>query len=327
MSASRMASIFARSRPAAIGGAGIDPDKEGRYMASHYRYFRNRRKMPARAALEAARALPADYVQGREYYGSSGSVGAPFKDGSDTVRHVDKWAQLGLRFVGNADELVRLDHTGWFTDEDGFGETLRGGVWQLPAHKGRVRLLYGYREIEGRSEMNPGSAVLCVSHIVDEPADDSGNIPEEAVKEAARFADGLAESAAEEARDYRAVYKEGEKAAEADEEAMEARKELLPLLAEMRTFRREYANGRALPSVGSALLARVESLLETIREKRAERDISWRDCPGQCEEPWKAGFMDRAANGFVRAVRLGYAKASDWQGAPESNPCNVSEEN
>ena len=52
------------------------------------------------------------------------------------------------------------------------GETLRGGVWQLPGKGGAARLLYGYAEFEGRGEMNPGSAALVVSDVVSVPVAD-----------------------------------------------------------------------------------------------------------------------------------------------------------
>ena len=315
-----LANIFARRRAPAIGGAGIDPKAEGAAIASHYRYFRNVRGLPATAARAAALELPAAYVKGREYYGPRGGAGAVFKQGGDSLRWIESTADAGLRFVAWADELARLDHTGWFTDEFQ-SETLRGGVWQLPGRNGEARLVYGFAEFEGRGEMNPGSAAICVSDIVRQPMrGEFGNLDEtEGARDAARYADGLAESAAEERRDYSAAYERGRKAAEADAEAIAARGELLPLLAELRALRRSPVAGET-PAACKALRRAVDSLLETISEKRGERDSAWADCGSYDAEAWRAGFMDESS--FVRAVRLGYAKASDWRGPADANPCN-----
>jgi len=325
-----LANIFARRRAPAIGGAGIDPKAEGAAIASHYRYFRNVRGLPATAARAAALELPAAYVKGREYYGPRGGAGAVFKQGGDSLRWIESTADAGLRFVAWADELARLDHTGWFTDEFQ-SETLRGGVWQMPGRNGEARLLYGYAEFEGRGEMNPGSAALCVSDVIRVPMrGEFGNLDEtEGARDAARYADGLAESTAEDRRDYDSAYQAGRAAAELDGEALEARAELLPLLGELRALRRAPVAGN-VPAVCKALRSRVDSLLETISANRAERESAWGGVEhlsaphnawrANLLEAWLAGFMDES--GFVRAVRLGYAKASDWRGAPEANPCN-----
>lgn len=318
-----LANFFARLRAPAIGGAGIDPRTEGGHVASHYRYFRNVRRMGAAAAYREALAMPAVYTKGREWYGPKGGAGAPFKQGGDVLRWIESTADAGLRFVGWADELAGLRHMGWHCDDEG-RETLRGGVWQMPGKAGEARLVYGYAEFEGRGEMNEGSAAVCVSDVVRVPMrDEFGNLDEtDGARDAARWADGLAENAAEDRREYNAAYEAGRKAAELDAEAIEARGELLPLLAELRAIRRNPVAGNA-PAVCKALRRTVDSLLETISEKREARDSAWGQCPTCDEEAWRAGFMDESAGGFVRAVRLGYAKATDWRGAPEANPCGA----
>lgn len=320
MSANRYAAIIARFRPVAFGGVGIDATAEAGHVASHYLYYRRCRGMGARAALEAAKALPAAYVKGCDYYGSYSPWGAPYVDSGDTLRHVSDTRAAGLRFVGYADDLAGLRHTGWHCDDEG-RDTLRGAVWQLPGKGRHARLIYGYQEWEGRGEMNEGSATLCVSDIRRADMREAfGNLDEaDETRDAARSADSLAEHDADERRDYNQAYEAGRKAAEIDAEMIDARRELLPILAELRAVRR----GRVMLSavLCDVLQKRVRDGLETISEKRAERESAWGACP-TCDEPgWKAGFMDESS--FVRAVRLGYAKASEWRGTPETNPCHA----
>jgi hypothetical protein len=237
------------------------------------------------------------------------------------LRWIESTEAAGLRFVAWADEVARLPYTGWYCDDEG-GESLRGGIWQAPGRAGEARLLYGFAEFGGREEMNPGSAALCVSDVVRVPMRQHfGNLDEtDEARDAARYADSLAESVAEDRRDYDSAYRAGRKAAELDGEALEARAELLPLLGELRALRRAPVAGN-VPAACKALRSHVDSLLETISGKRAERDSAWADCPSSDESAWAAGFEDEA--GFVRAVRLGFRKASDWQGPPDANPCNA----
>lgn len=312
--------IFEAMRGApAIGGAGVDTKREAAHVASHYRYFRNVRQMPATAALEAAKALPAAYVKGREYYGPTGGAGAPDAEG---LRWIESTAGAGLRFVGDACDLIggRNVPTGYYTDAEGDYSTLRAGVWQLPGKGRHARLVAGYREFDGKSETNEGSARIdCRTVYRVDMSDSFGNLDEmDETREAARAADGIAESTAEEQRDYNEAYAAGRKAAELDAEGIAARGELLPLLAELRAIRR--AGDKGTPAICRALRSRVDSLLETISEKREARESAWGNVwRGADLEPWLAGFMDESS--FVRAVRLGYAKATDWRGKPEENPC------
>lgn len=303
-----------------------------RFDAAARAYLWNRRVrfMPAGAALAAA--LPVALRshsdrRARLWYGSAGgAAGARFSHAGDVLRWIENTEAAGLRFVGWADDVGGLRHTGWHCDDEG-RETLRGGVWQMPGKAGAARLLYGYAEFEGRGEMNPGSAALCVSDVVTVPMrGEFGNLDEtEGARDAARWADGLAESTADDRRDYNAAYQAGREAAEADAAAIAARAELLPLLWELRAERKRERRpweGEAMrPAICAALRSRVDSLLETISEKRAERESAWGNVWGDAAEAWRAGFMDES--GFVRAVRLGYAKASDWRGPADANPCGA----
>lgn len=295
--------------------------------ARAYQWNRRVRGMGASDALRVAAPValcPHTDKGARLWYGNRGSVGGTFRDGSDILRWFESTADVGLRFVGWADELDGgPSHSGWYCSEENMnGDTLRGGVWQLPGLKGQARLVYGYAEHEGRGEMNPGSVAIVVSHIVLGERDDGISLPGEAVRDAARWADGIAESVAEERRDYDSAYQVGREAAEADAEVLEAHAELLPLMGELRALRRSDVAAET-PKACQALRRTVDSLLETISEKRAERDKLWGDCGSYALEAFKAGFMDNASGGFVRAVRLGYARATDWRGAADANPCNV----
>ena len=242
------------------------PEADSELLARVYLTNRRRRSMGASEALD--RALGLRLADGQRpanlWYGNRGGFGAPFTRGGDVLRWTESTADAGLRFIGWADELPGgPDHTGWHTDEHGDLETLRGGVWQLPGRKGRARLVYGYTEWEGRGEMNPGSAALCVSDIVEtEPCrewESVTDLPE--IRDAARWADGVADSAAEAERDYRAAYDKGREAAEHDTAAIEARGELLPLLAELRTERRPVAISRFRPGSDRVeILARLATL-------------------------------------------------------------------
>lgn len=289
--------------------------------ARAYLWNRRVRFMPAGAALAAA--LPValrshNDRRARLWYGSAGgAAGARFKHGADVLRWIENTEAAGLRFVGWADDVGGLRHTGWHCDDEGH-ETLRGGVWQMPGKAGAARLLYGYAEFGGRGEMNPGSAALCVSDVVTVPMrGEFGNLDEtEGARDAARWADGLAESTADDRRDYNAAYQAGRKAAELDGEALELRTRARAVAGAAKAHRRSGVG----PAMGAALERTLCGLLETISEKRAERESAWGNVWGEAAEAWRAGFMDES--GFVRAVRLGYAKASDWRGPADANPCN-----
>lgn len=318
MTANRYAAIIARHRPT-FGGVGQDVQAESAYVASHYRYYRHRRGMTATKALEMAKEMPAIYTQGREYYGTVGTCGAAM----DGVRWIESTAANGFRFVGDACDLIggRNVPTGYYTDADGQYSTLRAGVWQLPGKGRHARLVAGYREYDGRTETNEGSARLDLSTVYLVPMDSDGDLTgADETRDAAIAADGMAESDAETERDYNLAYEAGRKVAETDNEMIEARRALLPVLAEFRLVRR----GRLILSelLCDMLQKSVRDGLATIDEKREAVANAWGNCPSCDESAWLSGFMDESAGGFVRAVRMGWLKSSDWKGDPSENPCN-----
>lgn len=110
-------------------------------------------------------------------------------------------ASRGLRLVGFADTIVRLNHTGWYTDSD-YSTLMRGVVYQLPSRKGCTQYLAGYAD-----PWNDDAAFLCMDIEHDK-------------EDAARFADRIAEIYAEKERDYQDAWRA---ALDAKEKAQEAR--------------------------------------------------------------------------------------------------------
>lgn len=288
--------------------------------ARAYQWNRRVRGMGAARALELAipYALCPHTVRPPQWYGSRGVAGQAWQERGDSMRWLDDTAALGLRLVGYADKLPGgPDHNGWYADS-AQQETLRGAVWQLPGRKGRARLVYGYVEMEGRHEMNPGSGCVCVSDIVTtgdcRQWESITDLPE--IRDAAQWADGMAESVADDRREDSAAYNAGRDAAELQGEAIAARRELLPLLAELRAERARAARTlgmaapeTARPAICKAIRERVAELMETISEKRAARDSAWGDCPSRMESSWLSGWIDYADNGQAIARALGWIKA------------------
>ncbi len=283
-----------------------------------YQWNRRVRGMGAARALELAipYALRPHTVRAPQWYGPRGQAGQAWQESGDSMRWLDGYSHLGLRLVGYADELLSgVRHTGWYADCDQ-SETLRGAVWQLPGRKGRARFVYGYVEFEGREELNPDSAAVCVSDILSlvRKGEDSiwnDQTDSDECRDAARYADGMAESVAETRRDDREAYNAGRDAAERHGEAIEARDKARAILSELREAKRGpiYPPLVArIPVIRAELCARIAGLLEMISEKRAARDRLWSECPSCMESSWLAGFIDYADNGQAVARAMGWIK-------------------
>lgn len=87
-------------------------------------------------------------------------------------------------------EGVRIDHTGWYTDDHGDSDTMRGVVWRLPSLRG---FLAGW-------SMGRNMATSVDADIY------------ETERAAAYAADQLAERAAETEREYQAANRDSEEA-------------------------------------------------------------------------------------------------------------------
>lgn len=163
-------------------------------------------------------------------------------------------AGAGLRFVGYADELNArgIQHKGWYTDEDGMGETLRGVVYALPARNGQRVYAYGYAD-----PCNEGCAYLVFDTRYND--DETG---------AAYAADRIAEKHAEREREYNEAFHAGVMYGEACETIKRERVQCLGLLAAMRI---EKARGAA-PAICDVLRAQVQRHIAAIRQARRERE-------------------------------------------------------
>lgn len=161
-----------------------------------------------------------------------------------------------------------VGHTGWHSDDDGAGDTIRGLVLRLPRGRG---FLAGWSMGAGMS------------------ADVSRTIYE-SERDAARAADSRAERTAEDEREYQRGWRAGDDAREAGQESISARADALALLADIKRARRNLA-GKAGERVCSALRGRVDSLIETWRDKRDERDKLRREWAGH------AGFAETFGEG------------------------------
>lgn len=175
--------------------------------------------------------------------------------GYKNVRWVEN-VSCGLRLVGFADEIARkegnwraIDHKGWFTDDDGDGDTYRGVVYQLPARDGEC-YVYGYAD-----PCNDDCALLCFDVTGDK-------------MEAARCADSFAEVCAEEQRDYDRAWRAGRRYETLAEEISDARKEALAIGEEMRRAKRTVVEA---PTICATLRAKIKSLYRAIQKARKER--------------------------------------------------------
>lgn len=205
----------------------------------------------------------------------SGWGGVPDKGGARWCEELDA---CGLRFVDYADKIIRLDHTGWYSDsfQD---ETLRGAVLQFPARAGRARYVAAYED-----KLNPGSYLVDLSEIfIGQPGGDNGD-DEQAKRDAARAADGFAEDRAEKSREYDESWQAGREYADLGESIAADRKAALELIAEIKASR------PLRPAICATLRAQVKSLRNDIAKARAKRtklaDNVWRE--------YRAAFNDGA---------------------------------
>lgn len=204
---------------------------------------------PAALALQLARA---DVSMGKRRYPSS--LVSPWNPrfaayGENHLRWIESTDRAGLRFVGFADDIVSLRHTGWFIDEYQ-DEKYRGAVYQLAARKGESVFVYGYDDPN-----NPGAALLSFDWTADK-------------EDAARWADSIAERAAEQEREYRAVYDARLAFDGAQIEAKKLRADALALIAEAKAKAPALADA---PSIRAALCERVRAMRDRITDLYDER--------------------------------------------------------
>jgi len=142
---------------------------------------------------------------------------------------------------------IRIDHRGWWTNDLGDGETIRGVVFRLPHGRG---FLAGHAMGEGML------STLCCKVWDNE-------------RDAAYEADRMAERAAQKERDYQRAWRAGMDAADLETTIRDFRTELLALIREFREFSRL---GRVYPTLRAFLMEDIRELLGSIRKARKERD-------------------------------------------------------
>lgn len=239
----------------------------------------------------AARLIASRYNEaGRRF----SAMGAPF--GREGLRWADDPSAVGLRFVGFADDIAgrAIDHRGWYTGPDGFGEVLRGAVYQLPGRDGRTRYLAAYREgSDGRrgwaDTAEPGAAAIACREVFES---ERGGDAVEAVWEAARRADSIAETAAEREREYNEAWQAARRWSDLADDIAAARTEARQLVADMRAAIKSGAT--AAPSICAALRKSLRSLVDAAAELKTEREsiaegfYYWQDGRGLSIEEFAA---------------------------------------
>lgn len=163
------------------------------------------------------------------HFGWTKSV-KPFGDGegfkiAGTILH---WCEnpesLGMRDCGDAHDIVRLDHTGWYVDtlecETAKGAVYRWGRFYIPV----IRDPYN----DGPVMLEWSERVACADGVDDCDADNS------ALREAARCADSLAEAYAEASREHDTAWQAGSQWADLHAENSELRKKALALIADIK---------------------------------------------------------------------------------------------
>lgn len=228
--------------------------------------------------------------------GNGSSLGAAFQIGGFRSA-LGQWCEVPpFRYAGAAHEILKLDHTGYFLDPYGHGETIHGGVYQATARDGRARFIPAMPDPH-----NSGPAILALGDMVT-AADSSEDAAEQAKRDAARRADQLASYYAEAERDYQEAHAAGREAREKAQEATAAGK---AWVAAVRAVRKLY---RARHGLGIYGLPLAEVRKETARAVALARTL--------CNELQDAREAARAARGTghgwtcanCEAWRDGYAE-------------------
>ena len=200
---------------------------------------------------------------GNNNHGLSGSLDARREKG-ERVNHVSAPLEMvkGWRDVGDADGILNLRYTGWYTDNDG-SRSYVPHVWQLPARKGDEQYVAGYMEAEGGNRTMTGYCVL--EH------DGAKLVTYDTKEDAARAANRMAEDEAEEAREYDERWQE---ASRANDDRDSARTELAEARAEaaniINAWRDQRAVGPLTESVCTMLRKQVDDARRDMRKAIAD---------------------------------------------------------
>lgn len=192
--------------------------------------------------------------------------------GESHMRWIENPKDCGLRFVGYADKFcTNVDHTGWYTDDHGFDEKVRGVIYQLPARNGHQILVPGYAD-----PWNDGAICLAFSDLYECPE----NLPHwsYAKSECGYAADRIAERMAEPERDYRWRSCAGFEYSDLGKMIKSLRQETREMIAEIRTICPELSNApRSVAALKSSLQSNLRQM-QDYRERRAELRDEYQGC-------------------------------------------------
>jgi len=174
-----------------------------------------------------------------------------------------------FRYTQDAADVVRLNHTGWYTNP--FGETFKDGsglchgVVARLAGGGPARFVAGYR-MGDHDDDDAGTFAMRALYVA--TSSDESDI-EQAGQDAARVADKLASMVAELEAEYQAAWQAGQEYSQEGETIATARAAARAILSERRELIR--ANGSGWPAVCDAISAQVTAHCDTIRTARERR--------------------------------------------------------
>lgn len=274
-----------------------------RWNRAHYVgnvYPRNRDYIRLNPASEALANARRDIAEGKKRYPASYGWNPAFKArGSDHMRWIEKPAACGLRFVGYADKINRLDHTGWYSDNDQ-SSTIRGVVFQMPGRNGKPLFVPGYDNADNGAADNGGPVCLSFEDVTEGEGVEfiksphgnywtyeSNPAKHDGARTAAGIADQLAQWCAESEREYQAALQAGGRFAELGAEIESVRATVKALLAERRAAR---ANGESYPAICATIRQHVRAALHSIDKARQERR-KLRE--GDYVSEWLPGFSTR----------------------------------
>lgn len=161
------------------------------------------------------------------------------------------------RFRGLAHKLARIDHTGWYTSEDGVGSDLARGVVYLLPHG---RFTAGVADPFNSDKDGHGPCIFDV--------DERGNLTlYDDEQEAARAADRLAELYAESEREHDARF---QRERQLEEQRDDARRELESKRDDVRALLAEIRESRLSPGL-------CERLREQFKRERARMHSLFHD--------------------------------------------------
>ena len=200
-----------------------------------------------RLAMKRAGTYKSPFRKGGIWGGTPHKAGGYWLHWSETP---ETWSEL----KGRADEIIRLDHTGWFVDS-----------YQSESQSGIVR--------EVRTKNGP-RYLACISDPWN--GDKKGNGPcriecrenglpywYECEREAARNADGAAEASAEEMREW-------SEQADERQQAEETADEMRQTIATARSEARELIAGIRESTLAPSLCQRMRREVARLREKSAD---------------------------------------------------------